>query len=71
MKIDTLIMMLIQYIIQLSRILSRRNVLYMMNVKMRAMCQVDEVVNVRKGTTAVRFIKDSIDEHNLEGSPGF
>jgi len=70
MKIDTLIMMLIQYIIQLSRILSRRNVLYMMNVKMRAMCQGDEVVNVRKGTTAVRFIKDSIDERNLEGSPG-
>jgi len=33
MKIDTLIMMLIQYIIQLSRILSRRNVLYMMNVQ--------------------------------------
>jgi len=65
--------MLIQYTIQLSP--SRRNVLYMMNVKMRAVPRYigDEVVmsdcNERE-LQEVRFIKDSIDEHNLEGSPG-
>jgi len=50
-------------------------VLYMMNVKMRAVPRYigDEVVmsdcNERE-LQAVRFIKDSIDERNLEGSPG-